>query len=75
MTDEELIERLGNIRLEGTQELCWNAAVRIVVLLKDKEELQDKLAKAVEALGKIAEAENWQADHARDALTELETKP
>ncbi|CAB4151852.1 hypothetical protein UFOVP589_41 [uncultured Caudovirales phage] len=66
MTDKELIERLGNIRLEGTQELCWEASDRIDVLVKERQAmavrdagydvyaaLEAKLAKAMEALREL----------------------
>jgi len=63
MTDD-LIKQLHNVRLEGLQELCWEAAYRIEELKESNKELTlqllatsgqaadalDKLAKAVEAL-------------------------
>ena len=42
MTDD-LVKRLENVRCDGVEELCWEAADRI-------EELEAKLAKAVKAL-------------------------
>jgi hypothetical protein len=46
---DDLIKRLHNVRLEGVQELCWEAAYRI-------EESEAKLAEAVEV------AKIWQED-------------
>jgi hypothetical protein len=65
---DDLIKRLHNVRLEGVQELCWEAAYCIEDLKESNKELTlqllatsgqaadalDKLAKAVEYLRKIA---------------------
>jgi hypothetical protein len=62
---DDLIKRLHNVRLEGVQELCWEAAYRI-------EESEAKLAEA-EAVAKI-----WQEDFIQennrwgDALRKLD---
>jgi hypothetical protein len=63
----DLIKRLHNVRLEGVQELCWEAAYRIEELEESNKELTlqllavhgqaaDALDRAVVAEAKLAKA-------------------
>ena len=62
MTEQELIKQLHNVRSEGVQELCWEAADHIEQLVKDKREAAlSELA----ALGQAAEA--YDAQRAAEA--------
>jgi hypothetical protein len=55
-----LIKRLHNVRLEGVQELCWEAADRIEELKESNKELTLQLlatsGQAADALEKLANA-------------------
>jgi hypothetical protein len=55
---DDLVERLANVRCEGIEEMCWEAADAIEELesaiewqIGRAETAETKLAKAVEALG------------------------